>query len=59
MKFPADSQLAGNLAFGDRFAVDCLLQRGVGKLSVPLSGKIVWIGPDLISVITATATLSS
>ena len=35
------------------------LQRGVGKLSVPLSGKIVWIGPDLISVITATATLSS
>jgi len=29
MNFPVFSQLAGNLAFRDEFARDCLLQRGV------------------------------
>jgi hypothetical protein len=31
MKFPAFSQLAGNLAFRDGFARDCPLQRRVGS----------------------------
>jgi len=30
MKFPVNSLLAGNSAFRDGFARDCLLQRGVG-----------------------------
>ena len=31
MNFPVFSQLAGNLAFRDEFARDCLLQQGVCK----------------------------
>ena len=36
MKFPANSLLAGNFGLRDEFAHDCLLQRRVCKLSVPL-----------------------
>ena len=36
MKFPVNSLLAGNSAFRDGFARDCLLQRRVCKPSVPL-----------------------
>jgi hypothetical protein len=35
MKFPVFSLLAGNFAFRDGFARDCLLQQRVYELSVP------------------------
>src|SRR6185369_12166802 len=37
-KYPVYSQLAGNLAFRDEFAEDCLLQRGVCDEAVPGGG---------------------
>src|SRR6516164_5211489 len=42
MNFPVFSQLAGNFGgFRDGFARDCLLQRRVNKLSVPLEMMLV------------------
>jgi len=41
MNFPVFSQLARKLGFRDEFAPDCLLQRRVNKLSVPLEMMLV------------------